>query len=174
MAPRLTKYQGNQLSYQGTVKSRALVIAAVMVTLGGCAAAQNASTRSAMKQEGADLAAAHAQCKSEMAASDLDPIRSKVELYKDSQDTPAPAVDLPADQIQILRMLAALKNQNLEDIPEYEAAHGCDLTAAVFSYHAHELFKKRLVFASVYGEGTHYSITPSGSGWLIENGKMPK
>jgi hypothetical protein len=72
------------------VLQSALVIAAVMITLGGCGAVQNANTRTAVKQESVELRAAQAQCKSSMAASELDSIRNKVEVYKDSQDTPAP------------------------------------------------------------------------------------
>jgi hypothetical protein len=71
-------------------------------------------------------------------------------------------------------MLASLKNENIEDIPEFGAPRACDLSAAVFSYHVHELKKKGLAFVSVYGEGGHYGIAPPGSGWLIEHNQMPE
>jgi hypothetical protein len=86
----------------------------------------------------------------------------------------APGNAMPAGQIVILRMLANLKNQNVEDITEQDAARACSMQTAVLVFHMHELVKKRMVFSSVYGfEGEHYSIAPPGSGWLIENGQMP-
>jgi hypothetical protein len=67
-----------------------VAILAAATMLCGCAVVQNASTKSAMKKENAELVAAKAECKSDMIASDLDPIRNKVELFKDPVDTPAP------------------------------------------------------------------------------------
>jgi hypothetical protein len=74
-------------------RSFCLVVAlftAVVTVLPGCGAVQNATTKSAMKQESAELAAARVTCKSEMSTPELDPVRNKVEIFKDQADTPAP------------------------------------------------------------------------------------
>jgi hypothetical protein len=78
------------MSYKRTFCGGIAIIAAIATMLCGCAAVQNASTKKAMKQERSELLAAQAECKSSMAVSDLDPIRSKVEVFKDPADAPAP------------------------------------------------------------------------------------
>jgi hypothetical protein len=67
-----------------------MAIMAALVTIGGCAAqAQKASVKKELSQEHAALKAAQAECKSLSASPEVDPIRNKVELFKDSYD-PAP------------------------------------------------------------------------------------
>jgi len=85
----------------------------------------------------------------------------------------APGADMPVGQIAILRVLASVKNQNIEDIMGYDAARASSMAIAAFEFHVHQLIKKHMVFKSVYGEGEHFSIAPAGSGWLIEHGQMP-
>lgn len=73
-------------------KTNVLVFAvAIMATLlCGCAAVQNASTKRAIGQERSDILAARVQCRSDMESTELDPIRQKIEIFKDPFDAPVP------------------------------------------------------------------------------------
>jgi hypothetical protein len=78
------------MSYNRSFCVVVALFTAIVTVLPGCGAVQNASTKSAMKQESAEVAAARLTCKSEMSAPELDPVRNKVEIFKDPADTPAP------------------------------------------------------------------------------------
>jgi hypothetical protein len=81
----------------------------------------------------------------------------------------------PAEQIQILRMLAVMKNRGSEGIPESEAPRECGIKPAVFTYHVNELVERDFANVGHWGvEGIHYSLTAAGSGWLLRNNEMPE
>jgi hypothetical protein len=82
---------------------------------------------------------------------------------------------LSGEQVQILRMLAVMKNRGSEGIPESEAPLECGIKPAVFTYHVNELVERDFANTSHWGvEGIHYSITAAGSGWLLRNNEMPE
>jgi len=81
--------------------------------------------------------------------------------------------EISPEQLEILRMLARIENDGIDDIPESEAPRACGLKAAAFKYHVHQLEEAGLALIRYYGEGQHYKITPDGAGWLIKHNQMP-
>lgn len=79
----------------------------------------------------------------------------------------------PSEQVIILELLAQLENQHIEGITCHDAASSVSMSPSVFRYHVTQLMREGLARDSLYvGGDAHYSITPDGVGWLIENGRM--
>jgi hypothetical protein len=79
----------------------------------------------------------------------------------------------PSEQIIILQLLSQLQDQHIEDIDCHDGARAVSMSPSVFLYHVTKLVQERLARDSFYMDERHYSITPDGVGWLIENGQMP-
>ena len=100
--------------------------------------------------------------------------------HSTTEPTPEPASVLKAfesgrvsEQITILQLLSQLQDQHIEDITCHDGATMLSMSPSVFLYHATQLVNEGLARDSLYMDESHYSITPDGVGWLMENGQMP-
>lgn len=78
----------------------------------------------------------------------------------------------PSEQIVILQLMAQHQDQRVEDVTCHDGASATAMSPSVFLYHVTKLVDEGLARDSIYMEERHYSITPDGVGWLIENGKL--
>jgi hypothetical protein len=100
--------------------------------------------------------------------------KSKAELHATPANKGSPTSEPPGEQVTILQCLARAENAGIKGgIEEDGAIRVSMLAPAVFKYHAAELENARLIYVSRNMYGTHYEITPDGSGWLIKNKLMP-
>lgn len=81
---------------------------------------------------------------------------------------------LPAEQIAILRALAEAQNGAHPALEVDQVPQRCGLKPAVYSHHAAQLQRRKLIAVEYSAYGNFVGITPDGNGWLIEHELMPE
>jgi len=94
-------------------------------------------------------------------------------------EVPAPdaraEADLPAEQVRILRYLAGLADQGVDEAPQSDLGPGAKVGLAALKLHLAQLERLRFVHVFYYStdRGPDVKIMPNGVGWLMAHNEMP-
>ena len=96
------------------------------------------------------------------------------------EETSAPqatsaALDLQAEQIRILQVLAAYADRGIDEMPQSSLAAEATVGLAALKHHLSQLEGRDFVYVSQYytEREPDVRILPDGVGWLMAHSQMP-